>query len=410
MVFNLNRFASLVVAPRVLAAALMALGVSSHAAAQVSPDPGLNAPIRLGPIGLSPELTVTTLWDSNVLNQPDQPGGDLVSTTRAATGLAMRAGRARIAGKTSAVYDHYRDGTYRPGLSTSSSLRVSAPMNRFAPYAEATYTDTKQRAGLEIDIRARNVQRALRVGTTAQLGGRTSLEMWSQKTHSGYLGDTAFRGVDLNSSLGQKAESAGATFGVALTPVSQLTVNASLQRDRFDEALLRNADSARLTLGLQTDALFKGSIAVGIRHFAPRADNAPRFQGVVATGSIGTELFGRTQLVLSVDRDVQFSYATENPYYVQTSAGVSVTQALGRGVRAAARVGHQQLAYRAFTDTESPESGRTDRGLTYGATISYQLSRTLHIQAQYDYSERTSPTRFADYKGERMGVSVSYAF
>jgi hypothetical protein len=382
--------------------------VATNAAAQSSTDPGTGGRFRLGPLGLSPVMNVTSVWDTNVLYSSDKPAGDLVTTASPSTALFLRMGRVRLNGSVAGTYEHYRHNTSGGGLSSNTNLRATLLLNRLAPYGEGTYVNTNQRIGYEIDARARQSQGSLQVGCVASVGGGTSIDVWARTGNRLYANEAEFNGVPLDDALDQERTTAGATVSQALTPLTRVSVNSDLQRDRFRQSPERDADSVRVTVGLESDALLKGRAAVGMRFFQPNQAGVQTFEGVVASADISTVLFRRTQLGVVIDRDVQFSYTAENAYYVQTAVALTVSQALGHNIRTAFRAGRQKLDYRAFSPALTED--RNDRGLTYGTSLEYLLGNSVRVEGRYDYTDRSSETPDANFAGRRYGVALGYIF
>src|SRR3989442_3497896 len=69
----------------------------SSAAAQNGSDPASEAPMRLGPLTLTPSVSLTNFGiDSNVFNEVDNPKRDFTATLSPSTEARLRLGRAPV--------------------------------------------------------------------------------------------------------------------------------------------------------------------------------------------------------------------------------------------------------------------------------------------------------------------------
>jgi hypothetical protein len=111
-----------------------------------------------------------------------------------------------------------------------------------------------------------------------------------------------------------------------------------------------------------------------------------------------------------VDRDIQYSYEVDQPYYVLTGVGGSVTRVVGFGWDVVVRAANQSLAYRDTANVSESTAGRVDRVVSWGGGVGYRLSQGARVGFNADYFSRRSPIYERDYEGLRAGLAVTYDF
>jgi hypothetical protein len=287
------------------------------------------------------------------------------------------------------------------------------PWNRLVIVPNASYGNLFERPGFEIDTRARRYEMSGGGLVAYRLTGKTTVQARYDSTTVDFDEDASFRGDSLSILLDRRMSTGGLEFRHRVTPLTTLGVDVHRQEDRFEYATYRDSDSTRVvgTIDLDPFALIKGSARLGYRNFTPLDANVPGFSGLVGALNLSYVARQSTRLSIQALRDVQYSYEVERPYYVQTGVSGSLTQHLVGPFQAAFRVGHHRLAYRALTvpatvaSEEDPDTVRA-----FGASIGYRLGRNSTISFDADHQQRFSVRESQEYKGFRMGVSVTYAF
>jgi hypothetical protein len=180
-----------------------------------------------------------------------------------------------------------------------------------------------------------------------------------------------------------------------------------MQRDRFDSAPERNADTWRITPALQFDptALIRGSVAVGYRHFDPDDPRVPDYSGVVVQVNAGYTLLERTKFDLDLVRDVQYSYEDLEPYYLANGGTLTVTHHLTGPFEIQGVVGRQSLGYR---NTVASSVTRSDTVETYGAGAGYWLRPLLRVGFNWEQIRRLSAITDRRYERRRLFASLTY--
>jgi hypothetical protein len=246
-----------------------------------------------------------------------------------------------------------------------------------------------------------------------RLSAKTAFDLYARYSRFRYTGDDAFLGTTLAERFNRRASAAGATFRYSLTPLTALTLTGDWAQERFDETPTRDNNSIRLVPGVELapDALLKGSAKFGYRRFDALNVDIPDFDGLVASVDLSYVLLGRTRFNVLFRRDIEFSFETVQPYYLQTGLGGGVRQGLGRGWDVEARASTYRLDYRTSTKADSILQGRVDRVTSYGGGVGYRLSDGSRLGFTVDQFNRSSETlEIRDYNSLRYGFNVTYAF
>jgi hypothetical protein len=116
----------------------------------------------------------------------------------------------------------------------------------------------------------------------------------------------------------------------------------------------------------------------------------------------------QTRLALIVNRDIQYSFEVEMPYYVQTGWTASLTKRISGRWDVQVLGGREHLAYRsAVPAIVAAHNDRVDR---IGGGVGYQLGDDTRISLDVYSLQRQSEIVGRDYKTIRAGVSVMYGF
>src|SRR6185503_17398854 len=90
-------------------------------------------------------------------------------------------------------------------------------------------------------------------------------------------------------------------------------------------------------------ALINGSASFGYRDFQPLSPAVPGYQGSTAAVTLSYVALGTTKLGLVINRDVQYSYDINQPYYLQTGIAGSIAQQIFGPVDVVGRAEGQRL-------------------------------------------------------------------
>ncbi len=390
--------------------------VPARARAQVAPPPpedDQSRPrIRVRGLSVNPTVALSNIGvDSNVFNTVVDPKPDFTGTLSPALDAWVRAGRARLAvrGRNDLVY--FQKYSSERSVDGGFGARLEVPLNRLTPWAEGGSYSGRQRAGYEIDLRTRRNVNDVGFGLDYRVGDKTSVGFGLHRNETSWNGDAVFFGNSLKQYLDRRGDSATLSYRQDLTVLTTFVVETSAARDRFDFSPERDTDSMRGTVGfdLKTRALIDGSARVGFRRFDVVGGGSESFKGAVVRADLGYVVRGVARLSVQTERDTNYSYERDYPYYVQTGVIGTVTQRVANSWDAQARVGRQNLAYRTLVGSTTATVGRTDKVDQFGVGIGYHLNPTVRVGFNVDKYRRSSPVQRRDYAAYRVGASVTYA-
>ena len=382
--------------------------VSTRVDAQTPPQETVESmPIHAGPVGLRPSLSVTNAGvDSNVFNSADNREDDFTTTIVPRIVARVRAGRLVFSYGAATDFVYFKDFKDEQSVNFASGVRIDGNLGHLQPYISTGWVSTKDRLNAELDARAPRTQRTIIGGTRILVASRTTLVFNARRADLEFDQGTEFDGADLAHNLNSRADSVEGGVQLALTPLTTLNLTTSVQRDRFDSAPERNADTFRITPSLQFDptSLIRGTVLVGYRHFDTLDPALPDYSGVIVQILAGYTLLERTKFDVDLSRDVQYSYEDLEPYYLSTGGRVTVTHQLVGPFDVQAFGGRQSLDYRAAGGGDS----RTDRVETFGAGTGYRFHTQYRVGFTWEHNRRRSDLPDRRYERDRLFASLTY--
>jgi hypothetical protein len=375
--------------------------------AQDLPEPADTARFRIGGLRFTPSIAVTSLGvDQNVFNELDDPKQDTTAAVGPAVDAWLTAGATRLSVRSAGQYLYFREYENQRSWNTENRARIEVPLAHVTPFVAATYINSRERPGYEIDSRARRRDTGGTAGIEFRLSGKTQVNVSGGQTRLQYDRTETFLGQSLSDALDRTTNTETVQWQYALTPLTTFVLTTEGIQDRFQVAETRNSDSIRVTAGfdLKPFALISGKVALGFRHFDVHHAQTPDYDGFVAAID-ARYAFGATQIAARVDRDVTYSFESTHPYYTLTDTRVAITERVTTTWDLVARTGRQSLGYR----SDAPGADRTDRGTSYGGGIGYRFGDSVRLGFDVDYYRRRSQAaNQRNYEGLRYGASVSY--
>lgn len=399
---------------RCYAAALVASLVSCTAAsAQGAPDPWADARFHLGPVALSPAISIANAGiDTNVFASAENPERDWTASFIPATTAVLRLGRGQLSAQGDVTYQYFRRFESERSLSSRGSLRLDVPLNRLELAFGGSAVNTRQRQGAEITSRVRRFENAVNLGANIRLAGQTRVGVIAGRTRYSFPEEAVFLETNLRRVLEREEDRAGVVFINELTPLTTFRMTAERQRDRFTQSRGRNADSTRVLAGFEMSpqALLQGTAFVGYQVYEPVASTVPKFDGVIASGDVTYIARGSTRLNVRVDRGLGYSFDVLQPYYITTGAALNVAQHLVGRFELLASGGRQRLDYRRQDLNPTSDPSRRDTSTTYGAGVAYGFGRAGRIRVNFDGSTRRSALAPQNFDSQQLTTSIDYAF
>lgn len=363
------------------------------AAAQESEDPADSAWFRIGPVHLTPSLSIRDVGvDNNVFNDSDDPVKDFSATINPEVRGGMRLGPARITAGTSVGFVYYSRYKNQESVNTLHEAEIEVPLNRLRPFAGFELVRTRARPGFEIDARARRSEPAFRGGAEIRVSGTTSVRITARRTRTEFDEGELFLGRDLAETLNRQTNSAAASLHFSLTPLTSLVIASEAERTRFDANPARDSNGLRLSSGFEfaPDALLHGSAFVGYRSLDGIGGGLPPFSGISTAVGLGYVFRGSMRIDGRFDRDVGYSFEDVAPYYLATGGSITVTQQVVGPVDVTGTLTRQSLKYRALDPASS--ANRVDVVHTLAGGGGYRVGESTRVGLNVEYTERTSNT------------------
>jgi hypothetical protein len=388
---------------------LLAFWLAQPAAAQRVPlttddDPAAAARFRFGVVALNPRVGISNAGvDTNVFNSNDNEQRDFTFTLTPGTQMWLRTGKGLLSVDGEAPLVYFKDFENERSVNSSATALYEVRFNRVRPYVSAATTNTRQRPGYEIDVRARHYETEFHAGTDLRTGSKGLLRVDLRRADVSFAGDAVFAGRPLNQELNRRLLSADLGWHQRLTALTTWVVRVSRDSERFDFDAARNSDSVRLTTGFELGrlALIRGAAFVGYRKLTP-ADGGqlPGFSGLTSDVDVSYTAPTQTRLSAIVKRDVEYSYDRTTPYYIQTGWTAILTPRWDVQLSG----GRDRLSYHSL----DPGLTRNDFISRAGGGVGYVVGERVRVGLEVQSFFRSSELPGREYGGLRAGLSVTY--
>jgi hypothetical protein len=395
----------------VLMFALLAGPAQAQQVPTASEDPVATAPFRFGALAFDPRFALTSLGvDTNVFNTATNPQSDFTFGAKPGTDMFLRTGRGLVTVSGNLEYVYFHQFETERSFNSDVLGRYEFRFNRFRPYASASWLDTNQRPGYEIDARARHYEANFHAGGDLRMGSKSTVRLDFRHLDYSFDGDEVFNGRPLSEELDRTLRAVELSWRHRLTALTTWITRLSGETERFEFDDFRNADSFRFSSGFELGrlALIRGSAFVGFRSLKP-ADGGviPEFTGATADIDVSYTAPSQTRLGVAVDRDVQYSYENRTPYYVQTSWTATLTQRVTGRWDVQLSGGRDRLAYQAII---ASTDARTDSIGRFGGGIGYTVGEQTRVSLDVNSYHRSSVVPGFAYSTTRAGISVNYGY
>jgi putative beta-barrel porin BBP2 len=397
------------------AALLIALGWPAVAAAQTSSDdPAERARFRFGPVAVQPRVSMNNIgFDTNVFNAAVAPQRDFTATFVPGADAWLRVGLLRLTSKTGVQLVYFDRTSTQRSMGWTEHLRLDVLFRRIRPFVGGERSNMYDRPNPEIDSRVRHHARSLFAGVSFRATPRLTLEMQSTVSLPGFTDDPARGSLDLARQLNRRTITTAFTTKLAPTPLTTFVVRVEQQQDRFEHNALRNADSLGVLPGLELKprALISGGGHVGFRRFVPVSAAVPGFTGIVGDADVKYVWREMTRFAVQVNRNVDYSFDSTQPYFLQTAVALTVTQLVYGMWDCVGQLSNNRLAYRQLLGADSAViDGRVDRASLFGFGVGYHLGDGARIGFDVTHHRRQSVLAERRYEGYRFGGSFTYGY
>jgi hypothetical protein len=402
-------------ASSVAAIAAVALGAAAPLRAQSQeggPDPA-KVRVRIGPLWMNPTVALTNLGiDQNVFNEPDSvsPKQDFTLTATPNTDVWVRVGPSWVEGSIKEELVWYQ--TYATERAANSTYRIGwkVPLNRLAFDVGGTYANVRDRPGYEIDARSLRIETKANGSVEVRTLSKTFFGVRAERQRTNFDKDAVFLASNLHTELNHVTTTTGLFVRHQLTPLTSVSLIASRMQDRFDSSSLRDSDSNTFVMSVAFDpvALIKGGVTLGYRDFRPSSAALAEYRGLTTAINLSYNASEMTKFSVRGNRDIEYSFDTNQPYYLLTGVEGSIAQQVFGPVDVVGRLGIQSLAYRDRAGAVVEVADRVDHVRTYGVGVGYHLGRDLRLGFNLDHSQRESEVARRQYGGFRFGTAVTY--
>jgi hypothetical protein len=386
--------------------------MAATAGAQIVEPDTRAARVRLGPIALNPVIDLTNIGvDTNVFNEPPELAKrDFTFTLTPRSDMWMKIGRGYLKGDIREDILWFQKYDSERSASTSGSIGAVVPLNHIGFMLNAAYARAHDRPGFEIDARAARTEVGFNGAVEVRALTRTFVGVQGSRRTIRFDEGQTFLASNLQAELDRTSTAAAVTVRHELTPLTSITFDAGRSEDRFDVSPLRDSTSTSYGVQLTFDpaALIKGTARFGYRDFEPTVDTVASYQGTTAAVNLSYALLGTTKFDVQAARDVQYSFDSNQPYYLQTGFGASIAQQVFGPIDVVGGLSRYQLAYRERTATAVALVDRVDHVRSYSGGVGYHLGPDVRIGFKVEKQQRTSDVFGRTYEGLRIGMAVTY--
>jgi hypothetical protein len=363
-----------------------------------------------GPVSFYPQIALRDAGtDSNVYLDTANPRSDLTYALTPRLYALVPIGNTRFIGTGTGDLVYYRTYTDQRSLTAVVEGRYESTGAGFRPFVEVGYASRGDRVGFEIDTRARHTQTTAMAGADVDVTAMTALTAWVGRSSTKYDENQQYASFMLADQLNHSRDTAAAGARVRVTPLTTVLMAAEFERDRFELAPLRNADSLRVgtAIALDTGAALTGNAKGGFRAFTPSYPQVPSFRGFVGTARLHYALPDVVKLDLEANRDLSYSYDPVQPYYMESGARLTAAQrVLGPlellGIAERREIRNQRIGGTAF-------DGRREVTTSLGGGFAIQVQNQMRFSFTYERTQRTSTEPVGrDYERTRVVGSISY--
>jgi hypothetical protein len=193
-------------------------------------------------------------------------------------------------------------------------------------------------------------------------------------------------------------------------PLTSLTLAAEANKYTFPNSSERDATRRYVAPGFQFDSgrtTIKGEAGPAVLHFSTPGPS-PDFHGVVGNFAVGHRISAKTNMTLAADRDVDFSIAEGERYYVGDRALFALDHQATRrlSLRFSSTVGRDVYPIATLNPANAQLARRHDEFSFTAVGWRYTLR---HIKGGFDigYYQRRSNFEIDEQNGIRLAIALS---
>lgn len=380
---------------------------------------------QIGPFRLSPTFVFRDIgYDNNVFRQreTDDPVSDFTATIAPTVSVnVLYRDLLIITVPIRPSYVFYRTQKHQGGWNFSTNPKfILNIMRRFVLLGEYFYRKARRRSSSEFDERAYE--------TINQFTGRLFYETPRQTAFglTGSIQDISYEDVEIPGSdtyvsraLDRTETNATAEFYYKVFRDSDFFITGGYTDYQFKniEASRRNSHSYQAYTGIRWPILgtIRGTLSLGIKRLTPDAGYLKRFFGLVGNANLEarSRLFN---LRLVYNKDVEFSYWSENAFFVFRRYGGGVSFYITRFLRLDYNYSYTRSNYPEDTLKRLPDESyitfkREDITNSHSLGTAVRIVRNVGIGITLTYWQRDSnDDRWGNRKQFFIGGYLTYDF
>jgi hypothetical protein len=391
------------------AAAFALVCGAGPAAAQAVEATRPDAPLQIGPLQLFPTFTLRDIGiDSNIYNSQVQRE-DFTYTVSPALRSVLPIGESRLTTRATLDFRYFR--THKDQQSTSGSFNTTLDIGsgRVRPFGTAGVVRSHERGGFDFDRRAFSMASQIKAGASVALTPVTSITGWVVRETTHFDRRELFDGASLSEQLDRVTRGTATGLRFDLTPFTSITSAIEVEKIRFANAPLRDANSFRFAPIVQftKGAIIEGQASAGFRDFRPIDPRLAPYRGFVASVTMAFTVMNVTHVEVQASHDVQFSYDDSQPLYLGAGGRVVVSQRVAGPFEAIVIAGRQRLRYQ--TSDGLSFDGRREHVTSAGGGIGVRANEHLRVTLTVDREQRLSTSALLrNYERRRVFGSISY--
>ena len=371
--------------------------------------------VHIGPLMMNPTMSVTNVGiDHNVFNDPPDKGPkeDFTLTFTPVTDMWLRLGSTWLDGSINESINWYQK--YASERTANSLYRLGwiVPGTHVSAKVGGSYINARERPGFEIDTRAARKETTYTGAVDFHALSKSFIGVSASRQETRFADDAQYAGVNLRTSLNRVDSTYAVNFRHALTPLTSLTFSATRAYSRFEFSPDRNTSATNAAASATFDpaALIKGKASIAYSSFRPDDPTLPGFTGMIGSVDLTYVLLGSTRFAVTGGRSVNYSYESQQPYYVQSRIGGSIAQQIFGPFDVQVRGGISFLDYRNREGAIVEVPDRTDRVTTVGLGVGWHMGRDLRLSLNVDQNNRDTQVTDHQYNRFLIGSSLTYGF
>jgi hypothetical protein len=354
-------------------------------------------------------------YDSNPLNfaTDANPTSDFTTIFKPVLEGWLRVPHARVSARTEFDFYYFNNLADYKAVDNDSYVRVEVPINRVTPYFDGALTNTRFPPMLEINTVALRRITSQAVGVSVRLTEK--IFVGGQERHASveYEPNSLYLGTDLSRQLNY--HSTGETIEVryAATPLTTVYLEVQQERDRFDRALGRDADSLTISPVVQfaPRALITGRASIGY-HRQEFLVGTQKYEGTVFNADLNYTLLSSTQFSVRANRELRYSYQPGQNQYVATEVTPSVIHRFGGSWDAGGSYGRARVHYLQNQAVLNPVTDNSDESYWVWTVDLGHTMRKIRVAFHMEHREGIPdvPAPFRAVERFFVGSSVTYKF